>query len=86
MRISGALRRVTLARPRGSGPSSRKPRNLVNIRSHYARGFDAYTQQRPNKLAQATRNSVHEGNSRLWALPPGVRYIGHKGVDKGAKT
>ena len=52
MRISGALRRVTLARPRGSGPSSRKPRNLVNIALR--RGFDddAYTQQRPNKLVK----------------------------------
>ena len=68
MRISGALRRVTLARPRGSGPSSRKPRNLVNIAQ-----IDAYTQQFPNKLVKLP-NSVHEGNSRLWALPPGVRY------------
>ena len=76
MRISGALRRVTLARPRGSGPSSRKPRNLVNIALY---GFDAYTQQFPNKLVKLP-NSVHEGNSRLWALPPGVRYIGHKGA------
>ena len=80
MRISGALRRVTLARPRGSGPSSRKPRNLVNIALYAGSTRHAYTQQRPNEAGQATRNSVHEGNSRLWALPPGVRYICHKGA------